>query len=583
MKRLGSLSIGFRMGAAFAVLVLLLLVTVLFGRIGLSRVGEDLDLVLKDRYPKVQMITDVETGLFEQAVAARNALLTDDAAQRQAALQSIDTSRAKFGEIYRKLESMLNTDEGKRKFTELQKERTDYVQALEAFMGHVKAGKMDAARAELYGNLGKQYTDYSTKLHDFIDFQEKLMDLAGTEAEHENARASWTLMVSAALAVLLSVAAALLVTRSVTRPVAAVVADLKAVAAGDLSVKVTVDRGDELGEMQRALAETVSSLQRVVGEVRDGIESVTTASSQIAAGNTDLSSRTEQQASNLEETASSMEELTGTVRQSADHAQQASQLAAAAQDAASHGGQVVAQVVGTMDEITASSRRIGDIIGTIDGIAFQTNILALNAAVEAARAGEQGRGFAVVAGEVRTLAQRSAEAAREIKTLIGNSIDRVEAGGRQVAEAGQAMQAIVSQVGKVTDLVGEIASAAREQSNGIGQVNQAVTQMDQMTQQNAALVEESAAAASSLAQQAARLAEVVAVFRLSAGAHTAAAAAAGATLATAARRPVVATRTPAKPAAPARKPAPRTESAPAATTTASAATVAAESDTWETF
>jgi methyl-accepting chemotaxis protein len=258
-----------------------------------------------------------------------------------------------------------------------------------------------------------------------------------------------------------------------------------------------------------------AQFSQVVGEVRNGVESVSTASGEIAAGNQDLSSRTEQQASSLQETAASMEELTTTVKQSADNARQANQLANTASEAASKGGAVVGQVVSTMEEITASSRKIADIISVIDGIAFQTNILALNAAVEAARAGEQGRGFAVVAGEVRNLAQRSAQAAREIKTLISDSVEKVDAGSKQVAEAGATMNEIVTQVRRVTDLIGEISSAALEQSSGIGQVNEAITQMDQVTQQNAALVEQSAAAAASLKAQANQLAEAVAVFKLS--------------------------------------------------------------------
>ena len=256
------------------------------------------------------------------------------------------------------------------------------------------------------------------------------------------------------------------------------------------------------------------SLRRLVGEVRHTADSISTASNEIATGNQDLSARTEQAASNLQQTASSMEQLTGTVKQTADSATTANQLVSSASSVARRGGEVVTQVVSTMDEINASSKKIADIIGVIDGIAFQTNILALNAAVEAARAGEQGRGFAVVAGEVRSLAQRSAEAAKEIKALIGASVDKVESGSKLVADAGQTMQEIVGSVQRVTDIIGEITAAASEQSDGIGQVNTSVTQLDKMTQQNAALVEESAAAAESLKDQAQKLAAVVGTFRL---------------------------------------------------------------------
>ncbi len=292
----------------------------------------------------------------------------------------------------------------------------------------------------------------------------------------------------------------------------------EAIAQGNLASRSEVHGADEAAELQRALLTMQDSLRGLVGEVRRSTDSIATAGSEIASGSQDLSSRTEQAASNLQQTASSVEQLTGTVRHSADSAAQANQLAASAAEVAQRGGSVVSQVVCTMDEINASSRKIADIIGTIDGIAFQTNILALNAAVEAARAGEQGRGFAVVAGEVRSLAQRSAEAAREIKALIGASVEKVDTGSRLVADAGSTMSEIVASVQRVSDIIGEISAAAGEQSQGIGQVNGAVTQLDQMTQQNAALVEQSAAAAESLKDQAARLASVVAGFRLQAAA-----------------------------------------------------------------
>jgi methyl-accepting chemotaxis protein len=275
-----------------------------------------------------------------------------------------------------------------------------------------------------------------------------------------------------------------------------------------------VEGTDEAATLLAALNRMQDSLRSVVGQVHESSSSIRHASSEVASGNTDLSHRTEQAASSLQQTASSMEQLTSTVRHSAESARQASQMAGSAAQVAQRGGQVVAQVVSTMDEINHSSKKIADIIGTIDGIAFQTNILALNAAVEAARAGEQGRGFAVVAGEVRSLAQRSAAAAREIKTLIGASVDRVQAGSKLVADAGSTMDEIVASVQRVADIIGEITAAAGEQSAGIGNVNSAVTQLDSMTQQNAALVEQSAAAAESLREQAERLSGVVGTFKL---------------------------------------------------------------------
>jgi methyl-accepting chemotaxis protein len=285
------------------------------------------------------------------------------------------------------------------------------------------------------------------------------------------------------------------------------------IAAGDLAVTVNTKPSDQ-SSLLFAMKTMRDSLAKVVGEVRQGTDTIATASAQIAAGNMDLSSRTEQQASSLEETAASMEELTSTVKQNADNARQANQLAESASSVAVKGGRVVSQVVDTMSAINSSSKKIVDIIGVIDGIAFQTNILALNAAVEAARAGEQGRGFAVVAAEVRSLAQRSAAAAKEIKTLIGDSVDKVEEGSKQVLEAGKTMDEIVGSVKRVTDIMAEITVASREQTSGIEQINQAITQMDQVTQQNAALVEEAAAAAASLQEQASELSQVVSVFKL---------------------------------------------------------------------
>ncbi len=344
--------------------------------------------------------------------------------------------------------------------------------------------------------------------------------LTETLQARERASASAMLAMAGGLALLLALGAALIwvISRGTTRAIAQAVRVAQTVAAGDLSSRIEVQGRDETAELLGALQTMNDGLAQVVSQVRLGSDHIATASSQIATGNADLSQRTEEQASNLQQTAASMEQLTSTVQTNADTARQASAIAREAAEAARQGGDTVGQVVNTMQNIQDSSRRIHDIIGTIDGIAFQTNILALNAAVEAARAGEQGRGFAVVAGEVRSLAQRSAAAAREIKQLIGESVERVEVGTSLVAEAGQSVQRIVDQVARVNQLIEAIASASAEQAEGIGQVGNAVSQLDQVTQQNAALVEESAAAADSLQSQARQLAELVGRFRLSASA-----------------------------------------------------------------
>jgi methyl-accepting chemotaxis protein len=334
-------------------------------------------------------------------------------------------------------------------------------------------------------------------------------------AQANAAIAAWVIWVTLALAATFALTLSIVLARRTVGELAGLTKGATDLAGGNLGTAFTSRSEDEVGEMARALEAMRQALVRTIVDIRGTSESIRTASSEVAQGNQNLSSRTEQQASSLQQTAASMEQMTSTVKNNADTANQASQLASAASEVAERGGAVVAQVVSRMGEISQSSRKIEEIIAVIDGIAFQTNILALNAAVEAARAGEQGRGFAVVASEVRSLAQRSAQAAREIKGLIADSVAKVESGSALVNEAGQTMGDIVAQVRRVTDLIGEITSATLEQSSGIGQVNQAVTQLDQMTQQNAALVEQSAAAAQSLKDQADRLAQTVAMFKVS--------------------------------------------------------------------
>ncbi len=349
------------------------------------------------------------------------------------------------------------------------------------------------------------------EISEMIEGAAKRVESSGNEA----AGAAQTAIVMGLLvSALVLLGVSVVFTRAITRPLDAAVRLARAVAEGDLTHRIDVQSKDEIGQLMQALKDMTDNLVTIVSQVRTGTDNVATASNQIATGNLDLSSRTEEQASSLEETASSMEELTSTVKQNAENARQANQLVRSTSDVAVKGGQVVDHVVDTMASIKDSSRKIADIIGVIDGIAFQTNILALNAAVEAARAGEQGRGFAVVAAEVRNLAQRSAGAAKEIKSLIEDSVSQVDAGGKLVDEAGKTMGEIVTSVKRVTDIMSEIAAASQEQSAGIEQINQAITQMDDVTQQNAALVEQAAAAAGSLQEQASSLSQAVSVFKL---------------------------------------------------------------------
>ncbi|WP_306770576.1 methyl-accepting chemotaxis protein [Pantoea sp. 18069] len=377
-------------------------------------------------------------------------------------------------------------------------------------------GDVEGAQRVVNEQLLPAVAKYIAAQEAFVELQQRQRDQIKAEALQRNTVARWIAEAFAAVVLLIGVGLAALTVRSITRPLEQAVRLTDAITGGDLTVEARDERKDELGHLLRSLSAMAARLRGVVSEVRSGVESVSSASTQIATGNQDLSARTEQTAANLEETASSMEQLTATVTQSADTARQANQLASTAAQAAERGGEVVVQVVHSMQQITESSRKINDIIGVIDSIAFQTNILALNAAVEAARAGEQGRGFAVVASEVRSLAQRSAEAAKEIKQLISASVQNVDAGSAQVAHAGRSMEEIVSSVRRVSDLIGEITASSTEQRDGIGQVNQAVSNLDQMTQQNAALVEESSAAATAMRDQAQRLSQVVAVFNVGA-------------------------------------------------------------------
>ena len=418
-------------------------------------------------------------------------------------------------ELQKQIETTLDTPEERELFAKIGEMRKTYLAAREEVSKAKKAGDVEGASRlfnERFEPASKVYLDAVSSL---VQRQRDQLDTSAKQVEALRSRTIWLLVACTVLALGVGATLSVLLTRSITGPLREAERAARAIADMDLTGEPQRHyRDDETGHLLQAIDAMRDALRRALQEVRGVVDSISTASTEIATGNTDLSARTEQTASSLEETASAMEELTSTVRHSADSAAQANQLTNSAAEVARRGGDVVAQVVSTMTDIHTSSRKIGDIIGTIDGIAFQTNILALNAAVEAARAGEQGRGFAVVAGEVRTLAQRSAEAAREIKTLIGASVDRVEAGARLVGDAGSTMTEIVASVQRVTDIVGEISTASTEQSQGIGQINQAVADLDRMTQQNAALVEESTAAAESLKDQAARLSSVVSTFRL---------------------------------------------------------------------
>jgi len=438
----------------------------------------------------------------------------DDPAVRAQASERLNANIAATDKALQDLEPLLVTETGKAALADAKERRKHYMALVEQVQALLKDNKTEEARALAFGKTYDALQAFAKSLRKQVEFQEGRFESASNDADAVHVTALRIIVGMAVTALLLAIAAAVVITRSVVRPLNRAVEVARTVAAGDLTSRIEVQGKDEAAQMMQALKEMNASLSSLVSEVRTGSDEIATAAREIATGNLELSSRTEQQAGALEETASSMEEMTSTVRQNAENAQQANQLAASASDVARRGGQVVARVVETMGDIDQASRKIVEIISVIDGIAFQTNILALNAAVEAARAGEQGRGFAVVAGEVRTLAQRSAAAAKEIKQLIDDSVAKVGVGSQLVADAGTTMDEVVTSVQRVTDIVAEISSASREQEGGITQINQAITEMDSVTQQNAALVEEAAGAAGSLQEQADRLAQMAAVFRV---------------------------------------------------------------------
>jgi methyl-accepting chemotaxis protein len=515
---LSNLKVGQRIALGFGALVLVLTIVAGASAIALRSLHVEVADLAGDRVPKMEKVADWEVSLLQSARHSRNALILDEKESIQAELASMVEERNARGEILKWIEERANTDSEKSAVQALQNARNKYNESESRFSKLIETGDFASAKKLLLAETRPLQLEYLKGIAAFAEAQRSIVAQRAEVAE-KGFEANMTLILSLSIAaVVLATTVGYFLARSITGQLGGepdyATNVVKEIAAGNLTIEVNAD-GARAGSLLLAMRDMRDGLANIVGQVRASSDSIACGSKQIAAGNQELSGRTEQQASSLEETASSMEQLTATVKQSADSANQANQLANAASSAASNGGEVVGQVVTTMEQIAASSRRIAEIINVIDGIAFQTNILALNAAVEAARAGEQGRGFAVVAGEVRNLAQRSAQAAREIKTMISESVEKVDAGSRLVNAAGASMGEIVGQVRRVTDLIGEISSASLEQSSGIGQVHEAITQMDQVTQQNAALVEESAAAASSLKEQADRLTEAVAVFKLS--------------------------------------------------------------------
>ena len=518
-----NLRLGARLFLAFAVLILMGALVAAFGIHGLFRLNEVNDSLYEKELVGISYVKEANINLIYAGRARGHFALATSEAEREAARQTYKESVDNMRSWLDKARPLFYTPHGQEQLDKLEGLIKVWLPATEAYLAVATGKTLQAADPEL-AKLDLAVKQSNKAVDDQLTLLTKLKEENGANAAKEGtAMFKFVSLLMAGLTVISTVCGVVvgvLITRGITRSLGGEPGDVatvaNAVATGNLTTRIDTSRAIP-GSVVAAMDHMQQSLRTVVSQVRASSDSIATGSSQIATGNADLSQRTEEQASNLQQTAASMEQLTATVKTNADTARQATQLASSATAAAGQGGVVVGQVVRTMEGITASSKKIADIIGVIDGIAFQTNILALNAAVEAARAGEQGRGFAVVASEVRTLAQRSASAAKEIKGLITESVEKVEAGSQQVGEAGRAMEDIVSQVKRVSDLIGEIGSATHEQTQGISQIGDAVSQLDQVTQQNAALVEESAAAADSLNQQATRLVEAVGIFTLDAG------------------------------------------------------------------
>ncbi|MBB3219497.1 methyl-accepting chemotaxis protein [Pseudoduganella umbonata] len=515
-----NLGIGKRLALGFAVICIMLVAMVQLSNVMLSRVNNGTHEIVNNRMPKIDATGRMQAEINDIAIALRNMLLYADPADRQRQRNEVLASRQAIDAVLRDLETTIQNPQAVDLLRQMRTDATLYATMQDTLMGHVGSGADEAARELLANRMRPLLARLKGTVGAQAALQKEISAAAAREAADTYASTRNLMWGLGITAVVLAALVAWWITRSITAPVGQALGVANTVAAGDLTSRIEAATQDELGELLRALRRMNENLASTVATVRQGTDIIATAAAEVATGSQDLSARTEQQASALEQTASSMEQLASTVKQNADNARQANTLAAAASNVAARGGDVIARVVDTMEDIRSSAGKIGDITGVIDSIAFQTNILALNAAVEAARAGEQGRGFAVVASEVRTLAQRSAAAAREIKELIGASTEKVAAGSRLVGEAGSTMHEIVDSVQRVTDIMGEISSASVEQSAGIEQINRAIVEMDAVTQQNAALVEQAAAASESMKGEAARLAQAVAVFRIGADAGT---------------------------------------------------------------
>ena len=511
-----NLKISTRLIGSFGLLLAMLLTLAATSLMQLGDLHKGSDAVAENWLPSVQAVNAIDAEIANVRLTILAHVMATDEANMASLDKQIEEQRTQLAEVRKRYEAMISSLEEKKIYEEFVTGWTKYVEVNNKALQLSRKNENVAATAIMSQESRPLYLALKSLTDKLVQLNAQGAAAAAKSATETYASAKNTVVAVSIAAVILVFLAAAWLIRSITAPLAQAVQAADRIAGGDLSGQIVVQSKDETGLLLQALQRMQQSLVNIVSSVRQNAEGVASASSQIASGNNDLSARTEQQASALEETAASMEELSSTVRQNADNARTANELAVNASTIAVQGGDVVAEVVETMKGINSSSSKIADIISVIDGIAFQTNILALNAAVEAARAGEQGRGFAVVAAEVRSLAGRSAEAAKEIKSLIAASVESVGQGSALVDKAGATMTEVVASIRRVTDIMGEISAASSQQSAGVSQVGEAVTQMDQATQQNAALVEQMAAAASSLNSQAGELVTAVAVFKLNA-------------------------------------------------------------------
>ncbi|MEX3937569.1 methyl-accepting chemotaxis protein [Paraburkholderia phymatum] len=514
MKKLNNLKIGVRLSVAFALLIVLLIGISVLAAVQLRAASQRTQELVNETYLKVELAHQLKDYANFTARQIRSAILARDADEVTKDLEQVEQTRSKYDPVVKRLDALIRFTEGRKLFEEMRAVQLRYRHTRDKVVDLIRQGQKDQAIDLMFGDLRKEQQTYFGAVDNLVTFQTDLMAESGNDAAAAARGATLIIVATALVAIVLGIMCSWAITRSVVGPAREAVESANRVADGDLTARIEARTDDEMGQLMQALQKMNGSLAQIIGGVRTSVETINSAASQIASENASLANRTEQQAASLEQTAASMTQLTETVKQNADNAHEAKALAVNASDIADTGHSAVQEMLGTIGRVNKSAAEISEITSLIEGIAFQTNILALNAAVEAARAGEQGRGFAVVASEVRSLAQRSSAAAKEIKEIIETSVGMIQDSARQAGEASASVEQIKQAVRKVLEIVDEISTASDQQTDGIEQVHTAVNQLDRVTQQNATLVEESAAAARSLEEQAIELRTAISIFKV---------------------------------------------------------------------